>query len=178
MDLSKHRNHWINIQRMIKAKCFLLHAMKSHLDPPLAIQRSPSIMMFRSIDTWSRLLILRRPFIGRLRPNSTSLNVVLRDGRSRLWIFIKFNLCRPSIHVLFDSLYSWLISASKHYLKSKFDKENKEISHLELQFLSSETQNERPCIRRLIGSFQRLIWVRLRVFILVFHHLVLILHFK
>ena len=40
VDSSKHRDRWINIQRMIKAKRFLLHAMKSHLDPSNAIGRS------------------------------------------------------------------------------------------------------------------------------------------
>ena len=94
------------------------------------------------------------------------------------WIFVKFDLFRPPFHVSFDSLYSWCISASIECLKSKFYWKRKKNSHLKLQFLSSETRNEKPCIRRLIGSFRRLIWVRLRVFILIFHHLVLILHFE
>ena len=40
---------------------------------------------------------------------------------------------------------------------------------------SLKIRNEKPCIRRLIGLFRRLLWVRLRDFILIFHHLVLIL---
>ena len=96
----------------------------------------------------------------------------------RWWIFAKFSLCRPPIHMSFVSLYSWLISAPRELLKSNFDRKKKKNSHLELQTLSSKTRNEKPCIRWLIGSFRRLILVILRVFILIFHHLVLILHFE
>ena len=81
-------------------------------------------------------------------------------------------------HVPFFSLYSSLISALTELLKSNFDRKRKKNSHLELHYSSLESRNENPYIRRLIGSFRRLIWVRLRVFILIFHHLVLILYFE
>ena len=58
----------------------------------------------------------------------------LRDGRTRSWNFEKFELSRHQFRVPFDSLHSWLISASKECLKSDFDRERKEKSHLELQF--------------------------------------------
>ena len=129
-----------------------------------------------STDVWSRPSIAMHSFIQRPRPILTSLNAVLRDRKNDLWIFEKFELSRHAIHMPFDSLYSWPISASKDYLESKFDRERRKKSHLELQFLSSKIQNKKSSIWRLIGLFRRLICVRLRVFILIFHYLMLILH--
>ena len=129
-------------------------------------------------DVSSRPLIAMSPWDQRPCLFLTSLNVVLRDGENSPWILENFLFFTFSLHVSFDSKCSWLISASKDYLKSKFYWKRKENSHLELQTSSSEPRNEKPCIRRLIGSFRRLIWVILRVFILIFHHLVIILHFE
>ena len=131
---------------------------------------------FRSNDVWSWLSIVSI-FIKRPRPISFLLSVVLCNERSGPWFFIKFFVFKQSFRVPFDFECSWLISTSKDHLKSKFDRGRRKKSHLELEFLSSSTRNEKPCIRRLIGSFRRLIWVRLCDFILIFHHLVLILHF-
>ena len=58
-----------------------------------------------------------------------------------------------------------------------WSKEREEITSW-TSISSSKTRNEKPCIRRLIGSFRRLISVRLCVFVLTFHHLVLILPFE
>ena len=178
VDPSRHHERWIKIQRMIEFTHLLLHAMKSHINPPSAIGWSSIEGNDSPSDAWSWPLMAMRLFIQRSRPKINSLNTVLRDGKNCPWNFEKLDLFRHPFHVPFDSLCSWPISASKDYLKSKFDWERKKKSHLGLQFLSSKTQNEKPCIRRLIGSLQRLIWVRLRVFILIFHHLVLILHFE
>ena len=131
-----------------------------------------TIATIRPMDASSEASIVRSIFIQPLRSSLTFLNAVLRDGRTCPWIFRKFDLFTLSLHVPFVSWCSWCISASIECLKSKFDRERRKNSHLELQTTSSETRNEKPSIRRLIGSFRRLIWVKLRVFILIFHHLV------
>ena len=92
--------------------------------------------------------------------------------------FIKFSLYTQSFCVPLVSNCSQLISAPFECVNFNFDRKKWKKSSLELQTSSSEIQNEKPCIWRLIGSFRRLIWVRLFVFILRFHHLVLILHFE
>ena len=92
--------------------------------------------------------------------------------------FIKFSVYTQSFRVPLVSFCSQLISAPFECVNFNFDWKKWKKSSLELQTSSSEIQNEKPCIRRLIGSFRRLIWVRLFVFILIFHHLVLILDFE
>ena len=91
---------------MIEAQHFLLHATKSHLDPLFTIGRSSN----RSDDSINGRVIATvdrdAPFIGWLRPICTSLNAVVRDGRTRPWNFEKFELVRHPFHVPFDSLYS------------------------------------------------------------------------
>ena len=114
-------------------------------------------------------------FIGRLR--SKIIFYKNRSSRRRTGprLLIKYSLFSQPFRMPLVSCCYWCISASIECLKSSFDRERRKKSHLELQFLSSSIWNEMPCIRRLIGSFRRLIWVRLRDFILIFHHLVLIL---
>ena len=159
-------------------KQFLLHAMRINRDPPSVIGRSPSLATIRSNGASSWPLMAMNPWDQRPCLFHTYLKTVIHDGTNCPWSIIKFSLFRASFREPFDSEYSWCISASNECLKSKFDRRRRKKSHLELQFLSSSIWNEKPCIRWLIGSFRRLIWVRLRDFILIFHHLVLILHFK
>ena len=92
----------------------------------------------RSTDAWSLPSIAMHPFIQRPRLILTSLTTVLRDEKNCTWNFKQFEMSRHMIHISFDSLYSWPISASKDYLKSKFDRERRKKSHLKLQFLSSK----------------------------------------
>ena len=108
-------------------------------------------------------------------PNSKPFKFSSSGRRTSSRSFIKFIVCSQSNRVPFVSLCSQLISASIGCLISNFDRKNWKKSSLELHFCLQKIQNEKPCIRRLIGSFRRLIWVRLFVFILIFHHLVLIL---
>ena len=93
-------------------------------------------------------------------------------------LFIKFSVYTQSFRVPLVLFCSQLISAPFECVNFNFDRKKWKKSSLKLQTSSSEIRNEKPCIRRLIGSFRRLIWVRLFVFILIFHHLVLILHFE
>ena len=48
-----------------------------------------------------------------------------------------------------------LISASKECLKVRFRQKNKEILPLECRRLSLKSRNEKPLIRKSIGSFKR-----------------------
>ena len=173
-----HRDRPMKIQRAIEMTQLFLHAIWKNPDPSSPIER-PGLNRDDAIKQHLIATVDRNASLHRtVTPLFTSLNVVLCDGRTCPWNFKKFKLFRHPLHVPFDSLCSYCIFASKDYLKSKFDRERRKKSHLELQNSSSKMRNEKPCIWQLIGSFQRLIWVRLRVFILIFHHLVLILHFE
>ena len=138
--------------------------MELNLNCSLGSSGHKAKVMIRPKDVSSWPLIAMSPWDQWPRLFLTSLNVILCDGKRHTWFFEKFLLFRPPFHVPFVSWCSWCISASIECLKSNFDREIRKKSHLELQFSSSETRNEKPCIPRLIGSFWRLIWVTLHFF--------------
>ena len=90
--------------RRAKSKPLLLHAMRSHLDPTSAIWRSAKEDVDSRNDISSRLFIAMSLSDRTAVPIFASLKTVLRYGRTGLWIFTKFSLCRPPIHMLFASL--------------------------------------------------------------------------
>ena len=128
----------------------------------------------RSTDTRSRPLIAIINSIWRSTSNSDFIKRVLRDVKNRPRSNLKFSMFMNSFRVPFVSACSQLNSASIECIYFNFYWKTREKSSLELQTSSSEFRNEKPWIRRLIGSFRRLIWVRLVDFILIFHHLTLI----
>ena len=158
----------------IKSKHLLFINARSTPDPSSSIKRPTNDHDDSQKDARSRSSIA-------MNLNLTAENQIrfykneFSRRRTCSRLSIKFSLFNPSFRVPFVRECSWLISASIECLKSNFDRKRRKKSHLELQFLSSSIRNEKPCIRQLIGSFRRLLWVRLRDFILIFHHLVLIL---
>ena len=82
-----------------------------------------------------------------------------------------------SLNILLSSS-SRLNPASKEWLKVRFHQKNKEISTLECRNLFSKKWIEKPLIQRSIGSFQARFWVRLCVFLLIFHYISLDFNFK
>ena len=133
VDLSKHHDRWIKIQRRINDVSFqiktkgIISALHQWSDA------HDTIATILSMDSWSRLSIAMHLLIQRLRPIFRYLNSVLRGERTCLWIFAKFSFCRPPIRMPFVSLYSWCISAATEPFNSKFNRKRKENSHLELQ---------------------------------------------
>ena len=161
---------WINAS--------LLHVMMMHLNPPSTIGRS-----------WlNRNNSIKRRVISTVDHDPTvDLTVtplffykfsVLRDGNVPLDFRVKSNCLDTTIQVSID-LFIFL---THFHVRGAFEIENWSRGEGEITSwtpsLSSKSQNEKPWIRWLIGSFQRLLWVRLCVFILIFHYLVLILHFE
>ena len=139
---------------------------------------SDLIATIRSTDASWKPLIAMHLFIERSRPNPPFKYSVLRDGRIGPWIFEKFELSRHQFKCQFSFFVFLMHFCIQGVLEIGFwSREEGEITSW-TSISSSKTRNEKPCIRRLIGSFRRLLWVRLHVFVLILHHLVLILHFE
>ena len=160
-----------------EATHLLLHPMKLYLDPPSAIGRSPfqsndspktrdrdcRSRGISSSDSYASFYLFKYRFSRR---KEAPLN--LREIRT----------VQTPIRVPFEFIAFLMHFRIRGALEIGFWlKEKGEIISW-TSILSSKTRNEKPCIWRLIGSFRRLLWVRLCVFILIFHHLVLILQFK
>ena len=171
MNSQNDRDHWIKIQQTNPMKRLFINATWMHPYHSWTIGK-PRHNLVVSIKRRVIAIIYRdASFHPRVTPLFCSLKESSSRRKNNPWIFRKFDLFTLSFHVPLVSWCSSCISASIECLKSNFDRERRKNSHLELQFSSSKTRNEKPCIRRLIRSFQSLIWVRLRVFILIFHHL-------
>ena len=111
-----------------EAAPFLIHEMRTHLGPSITIQRSSDGDVDSPKDVKSRSTPSDRTAEDHLR----SFKCVLRDGRNRLRLNLKFSLFAKPIRVSFVRECSWLISASIKCLKSNFDRKRRKKSHLEL----------------------------------------------
>ena len=92
------------------------------------------IAPFRSNDASSRSLIAMHLFIERLGPISPLNNVIFATERIALELSRNSNCPDTNSSVNLISSCSWLVSASKECLKSRFDRDIEGKSHLELQF--------------------------------------------
>ena len=129
-----NRDHQMKIRRRRWSDAPLLHAMKMHLDPPSAIGQST----FKSTDSpkdvppWP--LIAMRPLDQWLRLFLSIKPMFFANGSFALEFFRYSNCPDTKFECHSISLHSWCISASEEHLKSEFDREREEKSHLELQF--------------------------------------------
>ena len=164
--------------RRIEATPSLSRVTWTHPDAPSKIRRTRLNRVNLSIDAWSWPLIAMNRHIRRLRPKSLINWDVLRDGNVFLDFFSKSKCLDTTIWESFD-FYSFL---TYFRVRGVFEIRIWSKEYVEITYWtpssSLKSRNEWSWIWKLIGSFWAWLWVRLRVFILIFHHLALELHFQ